>query len=109
MYDFTMRKRNKLKNSRFTSATDSAKLFYDWVLKNPGKLIFGVRYTSLQVEEYVLIQAEVMSNSKNELSESENEKINRKSIEPNLMIEKVFTFNQFALCNQSDSEESDSD
>ena len=108
MYDFTMRKRNKLKNSRFASASESAKLFYDWILKNHGKLIFGVRYTSLLVEEYVLIQAEVVS--RNEFQcKSENEKIVQKSKEPSIKIEKVFTFNQFALCNQSDSEESDSE
>ena len=107
MYDFTMRKRNKLKNSRFASSSDSAKLFHDWILKNNGKLIFGVRYTSLQVEEYVLIQAEVVTNSRNELK-SESEK-NQNRIEPNLKIENVFTFNQFAICNQSDTEESDSD
>ena len=110
MYDFTMRKRNKLKNSRFASASDSAKLFYDWILKNHGKLIFGVRYTSLLVEEYVLIQAEVVSRNEFQCSsKSEIGEIDQKSKEPSIKIEKVFTFNQFALCNQSDSEESDSD
>ena len=83
-------------------------------MKNNGKLIFGVRYTSLQVEEYVLIQADVVSNFGNELrvptpAEPETENKTENSIEPILKILKVFTFNQFAICTQSDTEESDSD
>merc|ERR1712042_166256 len=104
MYDFTMRKRNKLKHHRFTSASDSAKMFYDWILKNHGKLIFGVRYTSLLVEEYVLIQASVEQSQK----ESEQQKFIKEthtSFDPDFVIEKVHTFNQFPLCNQSDSDD----
>merc|ERR1712168_429538 len=112
MYDFTMRKRNKLKRHIFTSASDSSKLYYDWILKNHGKLIFGVRYTSLLVEEYVLIQASVEPClQSNRQKESEQQKVSKEthsSFEPHFVIEKVHTFNQFALCNQSDSEESES-